>query len=195
MWNERYRSKEYVYGTEPNDFLKENYKKIPKGKVLCLAEGEGRNAVFLAEQGYDVTAIDSSIVGLEKAEKLAHKRRVKIECIHGDLEHFEIESDYWDGIISIYCHLPVELRKKVNSSIEEGLKKNGVFLIEGYSPNQLKYCTGGPQSEEMMITKKILKSELPNLTFTHLEELEREVIEGKLHTGLSAVVQGIGVKK
>lgn len=90
MWDERYSTDEYVYGIEPNDFLKANYSSIPKGKVLCLAEGEGRNAVFLAELGYSVTAVDSSSVGLKKAEKLAHMRGVQLECIHGDLEHYEI---------------------------------------------------------------------------------------------------------
>lgn len=191
MWDKRYSTEEYVYGTEPNDFLKANYKVIPKGKVLCLAEGEGRNAVFLAEQGYSVTAVDSSSVGLRKAEKLAHKRRVQIECIHGDLEHYIIEDDSWDGIVSIFCHLPIDLRKEVYRNIESGLKEAGVFLTEGYSVNQLKYGTGGAKSEELLLTTDIINNELPNLNFKHLEEIEREVIEGFLHNGFGSVVQGL----
>lgn len=194
MWDKRYSSEEYVYGIEPNDFLKANYKSIPKGKVLCLAEGEGRNAVFLAEQGYKVTAVDSSSVGLQKAEKLGHKRGVQIECIHGDLEHYEIEEENWEGIISIYCHLPVTLRKSVFKNIELGLKKEGVFIIEGYTPKQLQYGTGGPKDENLLITKDNLLKELPNLNFKVCNEVVREVVEGQLHTGMAAVVQGIGIK-
>lgn len=194
MWDERYSREDYVYGIEPNDFLKEKFKLIPKGKVLCLAEGEGRNAVFLAEQGYEITAVDASSVGLRKAEKLAHKRGVQIECIHGDLEHYEIEEDTWNGIILIYCHLPEQLRKKVYSQVEAGLKPNGIFLIEGYSKDQLKYGTGGPYSEELLLSRGILTKELPNLSFTYLEQIEREVIEGILHTGLASVIQGIAEK-
>lgn len=194
MWDKRYSKDEYVYGTEPNTFLKENYSQIPKGKVLCLAEGEGRNAVFLAKQGYDVTAVDSSSVGLEKAQKLADKNEVTIKCIHADLADFEIETEKWDGIISIFCHLPPPLRKDVYRNVMNGLKAGGVVLIEGYTPNQLSHGTGGPKVAEMMISKEILTEELKGIHFSHLIEMEREIIEGSLHSGLGAVVQAIGSK-
>jgi SAM-dependent methyltransferase len=97
MWNERYSKPGFAYGKEPNDFLASESKKIPRGKVLCLAEGEGRNAVFLAQQGYQVTAVDQSSVGLEKTRILAMEKGVEVRTVEADLQDFEIEKDTWDG--------------------------------------------------------------------------------------------------
>lgn len=194
MWDERYNTEEYAYGTEPNDFLKMNIDAIPKGRVLSLAEGEGRNAVFLAKQGYSVTAVDSSSVGLDKAKKLAKENGVHIELIHSDLAEYEIGENQWDGIISIFCPLPTSLRKLIHKKVVCGLKQNGVFLLEAYTPKQLEYGTGGGNSVELMQSLDSLSSELKGLSFKHLLELERQVIEGIYHTGLAAVVQAIGTK-
>lgn len=192
MWDERYSAKHYIYGTSPNDFLRENVASIPKGKVLCLAEGEGRNAVFLAKQGYSVTAVDASIIGLEKARKLAEDNNVNIEFIHANLEEFDIGVDKWEGIVSIFCHLPEDIRKKLHKKIVAGLKVNGVLLLEAYTPDQLKHGTGGPPSEDLMMSETILTQELAGLKFSHLAEIEREIIEGTHHSGIGAVVQVIG---
>lgn len=192
MWNNEYKTDAYVYGKEPNDFLRDNFSAIPKGKVLLLAEGEGRNAVFLAKQGYQVTAVDISSVGLKKAEKLALENNVEIETICADLSSFELGVACWDGIVSIYCHLPPAVRKSLYQRVEVALKPSGVFFLEGYTPEQLNYKTGGPPVAEMMTSKETLADELPNLTFSHLVELEREVFEGVNHRGLAAVVQAIG---
>ena len=194
MWDERYKSVEYVYGTEPNDFLRENIGCLPKGKILSLAEGEGRNAVFLAKQGYEVTAVDGSAVGLEKAQELARKSGVSINCVHADLAEFDVGENQWDGIISIFCPLATELRALVHGKVEKGLLVGGVFLTESYTPNQLKYRTGGGDCEDTMQSKASLVQEFPNLKFGHLVELEREVVEGICHTGLASVVQAIGRK-
>ncbi len=195
MWDERYSTEEYAYGKNPNDFLEENYKTIPKGKVLCLAEGEGRNAVFLARQGYTVTAVDSSQVGLGKAKKLAEEHGVTIELIHADLADFDLGESKWDGIVSIFCPFPLALRKEVHKKIITGLKPNGVFLVEAYTPDQVKYRTGGGKSVDVMTSKESLIDQLDGLNFIHLIELERKVIEGKYHTGLAAVVQAIALKE
>lgn len=192
MWDEKYRAEEYVYGTEPNGFLKENFALIPQGNVLCLAEGEGRNAVFLAQQGYRVTAVDASFVGLEKAKKLADENNVSIELIHADLETYDLGEKKWDGIVSIFCHIPDLIRKKVHQNVVKGLKNTGVLLLEAYTPDQLKHKTGGPPSEEMMMSQNILEKELAGLKFRHLLELEREIMEGSHHFGIGAVVQAIG---
>src|SRR5919112_1168906 len=112
MWDERYSSEEYAYGTKPNRFLEAKVSFIPKGKVLSLAEGEGRNAVYLAKQGYSVTAVDASIVGLNKAGKLAEENGVVVELIHADLADYDLGEDEWDGIVSIFCPLPSPLRKQ-----------------------------------------------------------------------------------
>ena len=110
MWDERYNTEEYAYGKAANNFLEENYTAIPKGNVLSLAEGEGRNAVFLARQGYTVTAVDASQVGLNKAKKLAEEHGVTIELVHADLADFDLGENRWDGIVSIFCPLPSALR-------------------------------------------------------------------------------------
>ncbi|MFN5398040.1 MAG: SAM-dependent methyltransferase, partial [Pseudanabaena sp.] len=122
MWDERFSSLEYIYGTEPNDFLVSVASKIPQGKVLCLADGEGRNGTYLASLGCKVVAVDGSSVGLAKAQKLAQAKQVEITTIHADLADFVIEPQTWDGIVSIFCHLPSELRAKVYSQVAQGLK-------------------------------------------------------------------------
>lgn len=194
MWDERYNSEEYAYGKNANDFLCENYKAIPKGSVLSLAEGEGRNAVFLAKQGYHVTAVDSSKVGLKKAEKLAKENSVEINLIHADLLDFEIGIDIWDGIISIFCPLPSKVRTIVYQKSVLGLKVGGVFLLEAYTPKQIEYGTGGGNSIDTMTTKESLEEDLTGLRFSKLQELERNVIEGSYHHGLASVVQALAYK-
>src|SRR5690554_6588810 len=114
MWNDRYNNEHYIYGTEPNRFLAEHYSSIPKGDVLCWAEGEGRNAVFLAEQGYQVTAVDLSDVGLAKAQRLAEARGVTITCVQADLAEFVLGENRWDGIVSIFAHLPPAVRQNLH---------------------------------------------------------------------------------
>jgi len=195
MWDERYSSDVYVYGTKPNDFLKENFNAIPKGKLLSLAEGEGRNAIFLAKQGYSVTAVDSSLAGIDKGMKLAKNNGVEIEFIHADLLEYDLGENRWDGIISIFFPLPSLLRKTLYKKVARGLKKNGVFLLEAYTPRQLKFNTGGGNSVDTMQSKKQLADELKDLHFCHLVELERNVVEGLYHTGIGSVVQAIATKK
>jgi SAM-dependent methyltransferase len=195
MWDERYSTEDYAYGTNPNQFLELNINRIPKGKVLSLAEGEGRNAVFLAKQGYSVTAVDASSVGLNKARKLAEKNEVVIEFIHADLADYDLGENKWDGIVSIFCPLPSSIRKQLYKRVQAGLKPSGVFLLEAYTPEQLNHGTGGGNSVDVMQTKESLRLELADLRFQHLVELERDVIEGVYHTGIGAVVQAIASKE
>jgi len=195
MWDERYSSEVYVYGTQPNDFLKENFTSIPRGRVLSLAEGEGRNAVFLAKQGYSVSAVDSSLAGIDKGKKLARSNGVEVEFIHADLVEYDFGENQWDGIISIFFPLPSLQRQALYKKVEKGLEKNGVFLLEAYTPEQLKFNTGGGNSVDTMQSKNHVASELAGLNFEHLLELERSVIEGIYHTGTGSVVQAIARKK
>lgn len=195
MWDERYSAEEYAYGTQPNEFLAANYKQIPRGRVLSLAEGEGRNAVFLAQQGYEVTAVDASSVGISKAKKLAEANNVSVEFVLADLADSDIGTDDWDGIVSIFCPLPSSLRRELYKKLQVALKPNGVFLLEAYTPDQLKYGTGGGSSADVMQTEESLKLELPGLKFIQLKELERDVREGIYHTGLGAVVQAIAKRE
>ncbi|WP_432823373.1 SAM-dependent methyltransferase [Trichloromonas sp.] len=194
MWDQRYDTEEYVYGTQANDFLVSVSDRMSQGRVLCLAEGEGRNAVFLAKQGHAVLAVDASAVGLKKARQLAAAQQVKIEIAAADLADFEIGQSSWDAIVSIFCHLPPALRREVHRKVVAGLRPGGLFILEAYTPKQLQFKTGGPPVAELMMTLEGLKEELAGLTFDHAAELERDIIEGRLHFGRGAVVQLVARK-
>ena len=194
-WDERYNKDDFYYGKEPNEFLRANAGMIPsKGKVLCLAEGEGRNAVFLAGLGFEVLAVDGSSVGLSKLERLAAERGVKVRTLVSDLADFPIEAGYWQGIVSIWCHVPPGLRRTLHRQVVAGLAVGGVFILESYRPKQLDYKTGGPPSADLMMTAESLKRELEGLDLSVLKEVDRMVHEGKGHDGMSAVVQVLGRK-
>jgi SAM-dependent methyltransferase len=192
MWDERFGSLEYIYGTEPNDFLASVASKIPQGKVLCLADGEGRNGTYLASLGYEVLAVDQSIVGLEKAKKLAQEKQVQISTIHADLADFVIEPQAWDGIVSIFCHLPPDLRSQVYCQAVQGLKPSGVFVLEAFAPEQLSYNTGGPKNIDMLPALSQLQQELTGLDWEIARSLERDLDEGRYHNGKAAVIQILG---
>lgn len=194
MWDERYSQVEYAYGKLPNDFLKQHIARLNKGRSLCLADGEGRNSVFLAEYDHDVVAVDQSAPGMQKARQLAEEKSVSIETVVADLADFTIEQNSWDNIVSIFCHLPVELRKQVHASAVRGLRSGGILLLEAYTPQQIQLGTGGPPVAEMTMTLELLQDELKGLEFLHAEEKQREVVEGLYHTGTGAVVQVIARK-
>lgn len=196
MWDQRYQTKEYVYGTKPNAFLVEMASQIPAGsKVLCIADGEGRNGVFLAQRGHRVLSIDQSSVGLKKAEELAKSKNVSIETLVADLAKYSIEENQWDAIISIFAHVPPSIRNPLHQQVVQGLKPGGVFILEAYRPEQIKLKTGGPPLPELMMSLSDLKKELQGLQFFLGQEIEREVIEGKFHTGQAAVVQVVALKE
>ena len=189
-WDQRYGTGDYFYGTLPNDFLKEHVAALPPGgRVLCLGEGEGRNAVFLAAEGFDVVALDASAVGLAKAERLARERHVSITTVRADLAEYALGRDAWDGIVSIWCHLPSVLRARVYHDVGPALKVGGAFLLEAYTPAQLEFRTGGPQSVDLLPTLAAVRAELGGLEFELAIEREREVHEGCGHRGRSAVVE------
>lgn len=204
MWDQRYSDSAYAYGTEANDFLVSMADRLPAGKILCLAEGEGRNAVWLAEQTLsmqgntglrnEVTAVDASRVGLQKADKLARARGVEITTVHADLANYDIGTQQWDLIVSVFCHLPPDLRQDVHRRCVEGLRQDGMLLLEAYTPLQLEYKTGGPPVSEMMMDAKSLRRELEGLEFLHLQECIREIHEGQFHNGEGAVVQALARK-
>jgi SAM-dependent methyltransferase len=194
MWDERYSEQGFAYGTEPNAFLVSVIEQIPRGEVLCLCEGEGRNAVYLAKQGCRVTAVDASAVGMRKAQQLATQQGVSIHTIVSDLEHFVIEANRWEAIVSIFCHVPAALRARVHQQCVAGLKSGGVLVLEAYTPKQLEYKTGGPAHTDMTMNLQALHEELMGLHFSHAFEIDRDVIEGKYHTGKGAVVQVVGHK-
>lgn len=194
LWDHRYATEDYLYGTHPNDFLVSVADRLPLGRVLCIAEGEGRNATYLASLGHDVTAVDFSSTALAKATRLAQKRGTEIETRVADLAEYDYGTERWDTVVSIFCHLQPVVRQRVHRSIVESLKPGGLLVIEAYTPRQIDFRTGGPPSAELMVTLEGLKHELEGLEFVIGREIDRRVSEGSMHTGCSAVVQVLAAK-
>jgi len=193
FWDERYAGPGFAYGEAPNDFLVEVADRLPSGPVLCLAEGEGRNAVFLAGRGHAVTAVDQSAVGLHKAQALAARHGTSLTTIVLDLAEFELGHG-WAAIVSIWCHLPPGLRERLHAAIPAALAPGGAFVIEAYTPAQIAFGTGGPRAPDLLMTAAGLSRELPGLRWERLEERERMIHEGPFHEGRSAVVSGLGFR-
>jgi len=194
IWNERYEREEYVYGTEPNNFLEKSVHHFPKkGRVLCLAEGEGRNALFLTKNGYHVCATDISTAGQKKAKKLAQSHGLSFEYIVADINDFDIGENQWDMIVSIYAHTSSETRHKTLQKILTGLKNGGIFLLEAYHPNQLtqKYETGGPNDIDWLVSLDELTLHFSGHEILVQNETERYVSEGIFHTGKAFITQFI----
>lgn len=194
MWNERYAESGFAYGTEPNTWLLQNARTWSRGRALDIAGGEGRNGVFLASLGDDVTIVDGSRVGLAKAQELATERGLRVATIETDLAAYEPEENSFDIIVSIWAHLPPVVRRTLHAACVRALKSGGVFLLEAYTPSQVARSTGGPRDPSLCMTLDALRDELSGLSFTHGQELERTVNEGKYHDGLSSVVQVMAVK-
>lgn len=196
MWNERYQNNEYVYGENPNDFLAKHAEVLSHSShVLSLGEGEGRNAVFLAGLGHSVVGIDLSDVGLKKAQQLASDKAVIIETQQADITQYDLGQGKWDAIISIFFHLPSELRADVHKRMQASLKPGGIIILEAYRPEQLNYKTGGPPSANMMLTKEELSLDFKDMELLLLEDVERYIEEGTGHVGQSATVQLIAKKR
>jgi SAM-dependent methyltransferase len=193
IWNERYSAAEYVYGTEPNTFLAQ-HASILSGPVLSLAEGEGRNAVFLASLGLDVLGVDASSVGLAKARKLAETRGVRIRTEVVDLRDYAPPPASFGAVVSIFGHLPADLRARVHAQIVRTLRPGGLLLLEAYSKAQIARDTGGPKDIDMLLSAALLRADFPQFEILHLQETARNVTEGKYHTGLASVVQFIARK-
>ncbi len=191
LWEQRYGGEGYLYGTEPNDFLRESLLLLPTGAALCLAEGEGRNAVFLAEAGYEVSSVDLAEAGVRKTHQLAERRGMHMTAVAADLADYDLGVERWDLVVSIFAHTPPAVRRDLHRRVVASLKRHGAFLLEAYTPDQIGRGTGGPPSAELTMTLDTLRKELAPLEFTHAAELERSVLEGTGHTGPGAVVQVI----
>lgn len=198
MWDQRFSETGFAYGQAPNEFLLAQYQRIPAGgNVLCLAEGEGRNAVFLAQKGYCVTAVDISPVGLEKAQALARAHHVEIKTVVADLSEFDFGLNQYDGIISIFAHVPLSIRQRVHVGVKSALKAHGVFILEAYTPKQLSTDgVGGPPASalDMFMSSDSLAKELDGMNVNMNVECACVLNEGAYHTGNSEVVQFIATK-
>lgn len=194
IWDSRYDRDEFVYGKEPNGFLFECTHLLKKGNVLLLGEGEGRNAVYLARQGFDVTAIDYSRVALEKARSLASEFDVAVNWIHADLMSYDLGVNHWDNIISIFVPHNRDERRRISMRIISSLKPSGICLCETYSPDQAERNTGGGNDPTTMATAEMFQSDFAQMEQLRLRQFERNIVEGLFHTGQSSVVQYIGRK-
>lgn len=200
FWDDRYGEGGFAYGMNPNDYLKETLSKIDaserKGKrCLLLADGEGRNGVYMAELGYDVVSVDYSPVGLAKAKELAAQRGVSITTVEADLNDYDLGQAQWDCVVGIFCHLPPPVRAKVLTAIPDSLKQGGMVIFECYTPDQIEKKTGGPPVAGPMYSQAIFSDAFSGkLTIERNAELIRNVHEGPYHNGESAVVQFFGRK-
>ncbi|MEJ5306093.1 MAG: class I SAM-dependent methyltransferase [Ignavibacteria bacterium] len=197
-WNERFSSEEYVYGKEPNIFLKEFYELNPslfKNPVLMLGDGEGRNGVYLATRGLDVSSLDYAEMGLRKAKKLAEEKNVDLKTILSDVNEFDFGKEKWGTIVLIFLHLTKDERKNLYSKIKDALIPDGLFFMEVFSVDQLNYNSGGPSLPELLYTKEELEKEFKKPFDGYRFEIiisEQKVVllhEGKLHEGEGSVVR------
>jgi len=190
IWDDRYKSTtNYVFGTEPNDFLREQAKNFPAGKVLCLGDGEGRNGVWLAQQGFDVLSVDASWVGLEKARKLAEEKQVDIATRVVDLKDMKFQLSKYSAVVSVFCHMPADLRAAVHRRSCQSLLPGGYFLLEAYAPGQEEFQTGGPSDPSLYMSLDQILQELEGVELVVGQEITRDVIEGSAHTGKARVLQ------
>ncbi|MDN4493573.1 methyltransferase domain-containing protein [Ureibacillus aquaedulcis] len=195
FWHSRFQGEDYVYGKKPNLFLEEAQLKLQlTGKALAIAEGEGRNAVFLAQQGMDVTAWDYAESGLEKAKKLAEERNVHVNTVLVDLNEANWEKDNWDEIVCIFGHFPEELRSKTLLGVKAAVKPGGYYISEVYSTKQIPYKSGGPRELEFLYRPEEILETFSDWHIKHFFMGEVERNEGDLHNGLSHVIQFIGQK-
>jgi 2-polyprenyl-3-methyl-5-hydroxy-6-metoxy-1,4-benzoquinol methylase len=196
FWNERYAEHELAYGELPNAYFEEEIKKIDKpGKLLLPMEGQGRNAVFAAKLGWDVTAFDFSEEAKNSALKLAEKHNVKIDYRISSMEDFNAGTEIFDAVALIYAHLPEEIRKESHEKLIKALKPDGTFILEGFEKKQLHYQSGGPKKEEMLYSVDMINNDFKTTTILNCKELIIELTEGKYHIGEAAVVRFTGEKK
>lgn len=193
MWEGRYAKPGFLYGTEPNDFLSTTVISMPIGDALCIADGEGRNGVYLASLGHRVTSVDLAESGMAKAARLAQDRGVELTTVVADLARYDLGENRWDLIVSIFAHTPPPIRARIHGSIASALKPGGHFVLEAYTPDQIGRGTGGPPSPELTMTLEGLGAELTSLRLTHGVELVRPVMEGTGHSGDGSVVQVVAI--
>ncbi|MDT0191656.1 class I SAM-dependent methyltransferase [Exiguobacterium sp. BG5(2022)] len=196
-WDERFSSEEYVYGTEPNEFLREwvTSHQPERKRVLAIAEGEGRNAVWLATLGFEVEIWDVSIAGIDKAKRLATSRNVSIQTKQIDLNEADWPNKAYDMVICIFGHFPPHVREKVFTGIQQTLRPGGLFLSEVYSTHQLAYGTGGPNDASLLYTEEMFHQLDDDFVPLVLNETVVWREEGTLHHGESAVIQYVGQKR
>lgn len=198
-WNDRYSSQEFAYGTEPNNYLKEQLEKLEPGSILFPAEGEGRNAVFAATKGWHVSAFDISSEGKNKALQLAEQHQVTIDYQIGELQTLDFQTEQFDVIALIYAHFPADIKSSIHQMLDRYLGKGGFIIFEAFSKSHLEYVTknekvGGPKDIGSLFSVDEIKADFPDYKVIQLEEMEIQLNEGLFHNGTGSVIRFTGQK-
>ena len=198
-WDDRYKSEDFAYGEGPNNYLKTQLEKLPTGKILFPAEGEGRNAVFAAKLGWDVSAFDISLEGKMKALRLAQKKNVELIYKVGKLESLDFEAEYFDAMALIYAHFPASIKSFYHTTLDNYIKIDGIIIFEAFSKKHLDYLNenervGGPKDIASLFSIDEIKSDFSNYEIIELQEKEIELKEGIYHNGLGSVIRFTGRK-
>ncbi|PBJ14208.1 bifunctional 2-polyprenyl-6-hydroxyphenol methylase/3-demethylubiquinol 3-O-methyltransferase UbiG [Flavobacterium sp. ACN6] len=199
-WDDRYKSDEFAYGEEPNNYLNEQIQKLNPGTILFPAEGEGRNAVFAAKLGWKASAFDISEEGKIKALKLAEVNHVSIDYQVGELETLNFKEEQFDAIALIYAHFPAGFKSTIHKQLDKLLRKNGIIIFEAFSKKHLDYLAvnekvGGPKDIESLFSIEEIKADFPDYEIIELEEKEIQLHEGLFHNGTGSVIRFVGMKK
>ncbi|MDJ1469104.1 class I SAM-dependent methyltransferase [Cytophagaceae bacterium DM2B3-1] len=198
-WDERYKEQEFAYGKTPNLFFKEWLLKFTSGTILMPADGEGRNGVFAAQQGWKVTSFDQSREGQAKALQLAKENSVSLEYIVGDLELLAFERESFDAIGLIYAHFSAEKKSRFHKKLDTFLKPGGIIILEAFSKNHIHLVkenpkVGGPKDVAMLYSQEEILADFQNYELLLLEEEEVILEEGKYHNGKGSVIRFVGRK-
>ena len=180
FWNSRFAEPGYAYGTEPNAFLvsQKHYLK-PGLKALAVGDGEGRNGVWLAQQGLDVLSVDGSEMGLRKAQELAKSRGVSMRTELADLTTWKWPENEFDLVVAIFIHFPPEFRARMHAKMLQALKPGGVLIMEAFTPKQLEYKTGGPPVREMLYTVEMVREEFREGEILRLQQILTDLMKGR----------------
>ncbi|HCM35559.1 class I SAM-dependent methyltransferase [Chryseobacterium sp.] len=198
-WDERYGSEQFAYGTDPNHYLKEQLNKLSLGHILFPAEGEGRNAVFAATKGWNVSAFDISANGQKKAFQLAEQNHVNIDYQVGELSTLNYQKEQFDVIALIYAHFPASVKSSIHQTLNQYLRKGGFIIFEAFSKNHLEYIAkdekvGGPKDIESLFSIDEIKADFPDYNIVELTETEIDLNEGLFHNGTGSVIRFVGQK-
>jgi protein-L-isoaspartate O-methyltransferase len=199
FWDDRYSNPEFVYGELPNEFLKAHLPNFQPGSILFPAEGEGRNAVFAAQLGWQVSAFDQSSEGQKKAQQLASKNQVQIDYQVGEFSELHYEKEQFDAIALIYAHFPADVKSEYHKKLSTYLKPGGILLFEAFSKQHLAYRAanervGGPAEPGMLFSIDEIKADFPGYDYILLTEEVVELQEGPKHSGTGSVIRFIGRK-
>ena len=197
FWNERFDNDEFIFGKEPNEYLVEQVSAYlkPNSSVLCIADGEGRNGVWLAKQRMRVSGFDVSDVALAKANQFAKDNQVSIQYSLCDTDGFDWQTNAYDAIIAIFIQFAdPEMRARIFKQVHQALKPGGIFILQGYTPKQLKFKTGGPSLIDHLYTEEMIRDLSQGFEILDLQCYEKMLTEGARHTGMSALL-GMVAKK